>query len=254
MEAWDPMFADTVDPTRYRRMDAVVRILSEHLRERCTVLELGSGPGTLASRVILRFPGVRVVAVDTDPVLLKIGREALRDSRAGASWVLADLREPNWRAALPVHGFDAVISSLALHWLEEDDIRCVYRDAHALLRPPGILINADFLPRDLVRSGDESDGAGDGTNRPGGRTSTGVRRFKQEWTKWWGPVQADPTMRAALRDRSERMPGSIPPRRTAGPTRPASLEFHFRALKAAGFRRIEVRWEDGNFRAVVGRR
>ncbi|MCI4372649.1 MAG: class I SAM-dependent methyltransferase [Thermoplasmata archaeon] len=247
------MFADTVDPTRYHRMDAVVRILSEHRRERCTVLELGSGPGTLASRVMLQFPGARVVALDSDPVLLKIGREALRDSRARVSWVLADLREPNWRAALPVLRFDAVISSLSLHWLEEDDIQGVYRGAHALLRPSGLLVNPDFLPRDRPRSGDESEGTGDWTDRPGGRTSTGVRAFKQEWTKWWGTVQAHPTLRPALRDRSLRMPGSIPPRRTSGPKRPGSLEFHIHALKAAGFRRIEVRWEEGNFRAVVGR-
>ncbi len=247
------MFADTVDPTHYRRMDAVVRILSEHLHERCTTLELGSGPGTLASRVILRFPRARVVALDTDPVLLQIGREALRDSRARSSWVLADLREPNWRAAHPVPRFDAVISSLAMHWLEEDDIQGVHRAAYALLRSSGLLTNADFLPRVLARSGDESDGAGDRTDRPGGRTSTGVRAFKQEWTRRWGAVRADPTMRPALRDRSLRMPGSISPRGTADPKRPVSLEFHIHALKAAGFRRIEVRWEDGNFRAVVGR-
>ena len=40
------------------------------------VLDLGCGPGSLAVRLLDRIPAARVVAVDTDPLLLALGRAA----------------------------------------------------------------------------------------------------------------------------------------------------------------------------------
>jgi SAM-dependent methyltransferase len=254
LESWDPMFANTIDPTRPQRMDAIVAILGESLQEPFTVLDLGSGPGTLVARILQRFQGATVVALDTDPVLLRVGREALHHFEARASWVLADLREPDWPSALPFPRFDAVISSLALHWLEKDEIRRTYRGAREVLRPHGVMINADYLPRTQDGSSGDHGRGHDGTSPVGVRTADGLQAFKSEWATWWGLVRADRSMGAALRERSVRMPGSIPPRRTTGPDRSAPLAFHARAMRAAGLRDVGVRWEDGDFRALVGRR
>ena len=38
------------------------------------VLDLGCGPGSLAVRLLDRMPAARVVAIDTDPLLLALGR------------------------------------------------------------------------------------------------------------------------------------------------------------------------------------
>jgi adenylate cyclase, class 2 len=54
------------------------------------------------------------------------------------------------------------------------------------------------------------------------------------------------------RERQIRMPGSIPPRRTTGPKIPASLEFHTRALRDAGFRKTAVAWRVREFRVLAG--
>jgi len=114
-EQWDPMFFETVDPTRRQRMDGILQVLTTRLRGPIRVVELGSGPGTLTARVLESFPKSRVVAVDTDPVLLRVGARALHRFRQRTTWVLADLRKSGWTGGLPLHRFDAAVSSLALH-------------------------------------------------------------------------------------------------------------------------------------------
>lgn len=246
---WDSMFLESVDPTRARRMEAILEALRTRIGRPSAVLDLGSGPGPLAVRMLQRFPGCRVVAVDADPVLVRVGSQALHRFRRRITWVRADLRKRRWTSGLPVHRFDAAVSSLALHWLEGDEVRALYRDLRRILRPGGFLINADYLP--LRRPEQPLDRR----RRAVGETERGVavvRRFRAEWEKWWGALEREPSMPAAFQERQLRMPGAIPPRRTTGPRVPVSLEFHQGALRDAGFRETGVVWQEREFRALTG--
>ncbi|MGP8073356.1 MAG: methyltransferase domain-containing protein [Thermoplasmata archaeon] len=251
---WDPMFSETVDPTRPRRTEVVLQALGARFRGPFRVLELGSGPGALTVRVLERFPRCRIVAVDTDPVLLRIGEQALRRFQKRLTWVLADLREKGWSSQLPVHGFDAAVSALTLHWLEKDEIRAVYREVGRLLRPEGVLVNADFLPSRLSRTSAAGPGRSGARPRRAERASPGVRRFRPRWVEWWEAVAREPSLRGVVEERQLRLPGTIPPRRTTGPRLPVSLEAHVRALRDAGFRETQVVWQDHGFHALVGLR
>jgi len=242
------MFFETVDPTRVRRMDEILQVLGAHFQGPFTALDLGSGPGALTARVLGRFPRSRVVAVDTDPVLLRVGAEALHRHRKRTAWVLADLRKKSWSSKLPGRRFDAAISSLALHWLEENEIRALYRGLRLLLRSGGLLVNGDFMPSSqLSHPGGTAE-----RHRGAERDRAGVRSFKAEWEKWWGALVAEPAMRDVLKERQVRMPGRIPPRRTTGPRIPVSLEAQERALRDAGFRESTVSWQDRGFRVLIG--
>jgi SAM-dependent methyltransferase len=246
------MFTETVDPTRARRTNGILRALRDNFHGPFRVLDLGSGPGPLTVRILRRFPKSRVVALDTDPVLLRVGEVALSRFQGRATCVLADLRERTWPSQLPVHRFDAAVSSLALHWLEEDEIRGIYRELRRLLRPCGLLINGDFLPssqRKIQAKGSRGATEPRRVRHPGG---AGRRAFKSRWEKWWEALAEDPSMRDVLRERHVRMPGRIPPRRTTGPKTPVSLEAHQRALRDAGFRESVVTWQDGEFQVLVG--
>ena len=55
------------------------------------MLDLGCGPGSLAVRLLDRMPAARVVAIDTDPLLLALGRAAY-GGRSGLRFVDQDLR------------------------------------------------------------------------------------------------------------------------------------------------------------------
>ena len=96
---WDDQ-QESFNPNRERRFEAMFDILEAWLPRRFTALDLGCGPGSLSARLLRRFPAARVVAVDFDPVVLRIGqgegywpaRELVSVSerfRPGASEVMA---------------------------------------------------------------------------------------------------------------------------------------------------------------------
>lgn len=251
LRRWDPMFSGTSDPTRGRRTDAILATPVDRFSGPFRILELGSGPGPLTERMLERFPQCQVVALDTDPVLLKVGEVALRHFQDRTTWVLTDLRDRDWPSALPFPQFDTAVSSLTLHWLEEREIRTLYRDLHELLRPRGLLVEGDFLP---VRP------SGKPLKRPSrtkvpprgtDRNSGGLREFKDQWGEWWDALASASSMRASLRERRVRLPGPVPPRRTSGPKTPAPLESHVEALRDAGFQETVVVWQDQGFRVLV---
>lgn len=245
---WDSIFLETVDPTRDERMGAILGVLGTRFEGRFQVLDLGSGPGPLAARILDRFPRSHVVALDTDPALVQVGRRGLRRFRGKLGWVISDLRKRNWKSDLGSRSFDAVVSSLALNWLEADELGRVYLGAHRLLRPGGVLVNGDFIPSNASSPKHPRDAKRHATARRARVGDPRVEAFKPRWTEWWRGLEEAPSMQSALRLRKHRMPGPIPPGRSWGPKVPVTLAAHRRALEGAGFGRPTIVWQQGGFR------
>ena len=125
------------------------------------VLDLGAGTGLLSAFVAAARPDAELVLVDGAPAMLQRARERLagagaaadaagpderadggRRARDGAtpprSFHVADLRDP-----LPGGPFDAVVSALAIHHLDDDGKRDLFAAVHAALRPGGVFVNAE---------------------------------------------------------------------------------------------------------------
>src|SRR5215475_10874121 len=129
-------------PVREERFTAMIDAVRECAgRPDPLVLDLGCGPGSLATRLLARIPAARVVAVDADPLLLALGRRARNAQADGASdsqgsvaagsvkFVDLDLREPGWTSALGLdRQADAAVSTTALHWLPPDALAAMYAE------------------------------------------------------------------------------------------------------------------------------
>ena len=74
------------------------------------IVELGAGDGTLARRLMARWPGLRYEAIDLAP--------APPDLPSGCIWHQADLFE-----ILPQLSGDAVIANLFLHHFQDEQLR-----------------------------------------------------------------------------------------------------------------------------------
>jgi tRNA (cmo5U34)-methyltransferase len=99
------------------------------------VLDLGAGTGLLAARVAQAHPGAELVLLDGAPAMLAQARERLgscADVRVG------DLRDP-----LPEGPFDAVVSALAIHHLDDADKERLAHRVHAALAPGWVFVNAE---------------------------------------------------------------------------------------------------------------
>lgn len=100
------------------------------------VLDLGAGTGLLSAAVTAAWPAAELVLVDGAPAMLERARGRLGE--AAHTFVVGDLRDP-----LPAGTFDAVVSALAIHHLDDDGKRDLFARVRAALRPGGVFVNAE---------------------------------------------------------------------------------------------------------------
>jgi tRNA (cmo5U34)-methyltransferase len=107
------------------------------------MLELGTGTGETARRVLALHPGARLVGIDESPRMLAEAR------LEGAELLVQRLQDP-----LPQGPFDLVFSALAVHHLDPDEKADLFRRVHATLRPGGRFVLGDVVvperPEDAV--------------------------------------------------------------------------------------------------------
>lgn len=204
-----------------------------------TVLDLCCGPGAISQRFLHRFPHGRAVALDIDPVLLAIGESAMGDSNGRLRWVRADLRDPSWPDQVGT-SVDAVLSSTALHWLSPPDLASAYKAAAGLLRPGGVLINADYTP---LPAGGRLHAACEAIDR--GRQQSAVNGGAEAWDDWWAAAESEPNLAEAVAERRLLWPDGSRDGNAPGPG------FHHAALAEAGFIEIGAVWQDLEERVLV---
>jgi tRNA (cmo5U34)-methyltransferase len=104
------------------------------------VLDLGTGDGRLIDLVRSAHPQVEAVGLDSSQPMLDRASERL-PAGAATELRLHDLHDP-----LPeVGSFDAIVSGLAIHHLEDERKRDLFAEVNALLRPGGTFANLDLV-------------------------------------------------------------------------------------------------------------
>lgn len=177
------------------------------------VLDLGTGTGALAAMVAAARPDASLTLLDGAPAMVEKAAATL-GSRAAAA-VVRDFAD-----ALPAGPFDAVVSSLAIHHLDDAAKASLYARAHDVLRPGGALINAE----QVLGATPALDAL--------------LRRWHEDEARALGASDAE--WAAAV----ERM------RHDRCATADAQLEM----LRAAGFQDVAVHFADGRFAVLAGRR
>ena len=225
---------------RFRAMgDALEAVLGSPRR----VMDLGCGPGSLSVRLLSRFPGLSVTAVDHDPVLLRIGSTAMGKERKRVRWVDADLRSPEWGSRLGPGRFDAALSTTALHWLAPPALSRLYQGLARRIRPGGIFLNGDHMP--LPTDCPKLRAAAHRWRRRG-REDPG--RPGETWEQFWRSVARSSTLRPEWEERQRRYPAHHSAESDLTP------EQHARRLRAAGFREVSVLWQHLEDRVLVALR
>jgi len=144
---WDPesylalMRSEVPD---YEQLQAETAAATEGLEVR-RILELGTGTGETASRVLAVHPGARLHGIDASSRMLAVARTALADADV-------ELEDRPLEEPLPVGPFELVVSALAVHHLDGQ----AKRDLFA--RIAGVLVDGGwFVLGDVVVPDDPAD-------------------------------------------------------------------------------------------------
>ena len=119
--------------------EAALTLLGDAAGRSPRVLDLGAGTGLLSALVLERFPEARLTLIDLSEGMLDRARLRFERCRPGqVEFVAADYTEAELGGP-----YDAVISALSIHHLEDPAKRALFGRLFQALRPGGLFVNAD---------------------------------------------------------------------------------------------------------------
>ncbi|MCJ8299683.1 MAG: class I SAM-dependent methyltransferase [Pseudomonadales bacterium] len=253
MKRWDDQQSYHL-PVREERFQIMLSTVETLCSPDCIVLDLACGPGSISQRLLSQLPQSQTIAADYDPVLLKLGKETLGDAQGRLHWLKVDLNDPQWtvqiREVLKSVGrnsLDAVLSSTALHWLTTPRLIDVYREISQLLRPGGLLLNADHmafnpsLPTFLGLAQQDKDQR---------KKLPSTQQVSEDFQQWWEAIESnwlaiDPSLQALFDEHNNNY--DVRDRRYGK----ALASLHISALADAGFIEVETIWQRFDNRVML---
>jgi SAM-dependent methyltransferase len=225
-------------PDREARFAVMIDVVEVLCGSAPDVVDLGSGPGSLSRRILDRLPQARVTAIDMDPVLLAVGRNALGDQGGRLQWLDADLRS-RWSAHAEGR-VNAAVSTTALHWLQPNALAALYRHLGTVLAPGGVFVNGDRMefPPDLPRLAEAARTIRD-------RAAPTEAGTGESWEEWWAAIEQDPSLAAEVAERNRRHHDH------PDHEHPADLATHVEGLHQAGFTEVGTIWQQFADRVLV---
>lgn len=143
-------WAERFDPTSERLLlfDIIIAQLKKCSLPAPHVVELGIGPGYLASRLLEAIPEVTYEAIDFSQPMLELANSRLQKFSGRVHYIQANLIADKWELLVrPQVG--AVVSTWALHDLGgETHTERVYRGCRDVLSSGGLFLNGDFIKPD----------------------------------------------------------------------------------------------------------
>jgi tRNA (cmo5U34)-methyltransferase len=179
------------------------------------MLEMGAGTGLLSAMILEAIPCAHLTMVDLAPQMLAKARQRLAGQEGRARIIEADYLQADLGGP-----YQAVISALSIHHLEDGDKRRLFAKVHGLLGPGGIFVNADQVL-----------GA-----------SPWVQEFQYNlWLRQVHLAGITPSQMAQARQRMAY-------------DRLASLEYQLAWLRQAGFQDVDCLYRHYSFAVYAGRK
>lgn len=194
-------------------IDALVSVIPFSGEKVFSMIDLGCGTGTISQSVKSKFPNVEITCVDIAEKMLEIAKNKIGGD---VNCIQADFNEFEFPQK-----YDLIVSSLALHHLENDDdkLSC-YKKIYSALNQNGVFINIDVV----LGSDDE---------------------IQDVYMKKWKGF-----MRKNVSD--EEIENKWLPTYYAE-DRPARLMSHLQMLKISGFSCVDVIYKYFNYAVFIGK-
>ncbi|MEP6783344.1 MAG: class I SAM-dependent methyltransferase [Acidobacteriota bacterium] len=133
----------TLIPHYSELLDAAAEAVDIIARDTPAVVDLGTGSGTLAHRILRVRPKARIIGIDEDPFMLTLAAKRLRGN--------IQTIEENFEAIF-IPRCDVVTASFSLHHVSTGGRKGrLYKRCFSSLRPGGMLVSADCYLAESAR-------------------------------------------------------------------------------------------------------
>jgi tRNA (cmo5U34)-methyltransferase len=104
------------------------------------IIDLGCGTGTVSAQIMEAFPNAQITCLDLSENMIAMARAKLARYPL-VNYIVSDFESYDFSG-----GYDAVVSSLALHHIADDEAKKrIYRRICDSLNPRGVFYNADVV-------------------------------------------------------------------------------------------------------------
>jgi tRNA (cmo5U34)-methyltransferase len=214
-------------PRRDEMMAALVAAAPFAPDEPIKILELGSGEGLLAAALLERFPIASLTALDGSE---SMRREATtRLARFGERARIAAFELPTLDWWDRMFGVDLIVSSLALHHLNDAKKRYFYKAAAERMSQRGSLLIADLIEPQHAATRDAAADRWDVLARQQAESLGAPALYQRFLDEHWNHF---------------RFPDAI--------DQPAALMHHLVWLRHAGFAAVDCAWMDAGHAVFAG--
>ncbi|QLE49315.1 class I SAM-dependent methyltransferase [Nostoc sp. C057] len=202
------------------RYDEMLEVISRCLPSTSLrILELGCGTGELSLKILKRFPNAQVIALDYSPRMLQFAQDKITASGYQKRWVSTQADFGDWAnnpEKLDIGSkFDACVSSLAIHHLQDEMKLKLFSRIAASLTQDGCFWNGDpILPESST-------------------LAEVYQAAREEWSVEQGTNLTE--IRAKL--------GASSTQGYSSQDQLASLDAHLQMLSKAGFKTVAVPWK-----------
>jgi tRNA (cmo5U34)-methyltransferase len=178
------------------------------------ILDLGAGTGLFTAMIRSRFPDAYLHLIDiSEPMLEQARARFLRDQEICLQ--VGDYTTAPWGSS-----YDAIVSALSIHHLEDDRKQALFTRIFSALKPGGVFINADHIA---------------------GPTPQLEELYQQ---RWLADVHANGATEQQVADSLFRQQED----------RRAPVEDQLAWMRAAGFAQVDCHYKDGSFAVLTGAR
>jgi tRNA (cmo5U34)-methyltransferase len=113
-----------------------IAMIGEAAKPRAKILELGAGTGLFSAMILERLPDAQLTLMDASSGMQSEAKK--RFAGRAVTFVLADFSQADLGGP-----WDMIVSSLAIHHLEQPDKRALFARIRAALVPGGLFVNAE---------------------------------------------------------------------------------------------------------------
>lgn len=195
-------------------LEALVLTIPHQGKEKIVVADLGCGTGTIAKRVLEVYPNAQVTCIDLAENMIETAKVKLVNYH-NVEYIVKDFYDFDFEKR-----YDAVLSSLALHHLKNDqDKKGFFKKIFDALKSGGVFYNADVVL---------------------GSNETLQNLYMKKWKEFMLKKVSASLVESKWLPKYE------------DEDRPAELMWQLKWLEEIGFKKIDVIWKYYNFTVYGG--